>query len=294
MLKLILLSIVLYTFFLLECQTQILLLPQQQQSKKRHLVYLTKAKKKGPLLLLLDGSDPHSAWQNHSFVARQLQDLNLHILTIEKPGKTKDTFDKGLYLRNDFLEGRLLHHLSLLASLSDTQIPHWNRKIILLGMSEGGKLAAKLGVHLQGSLLATIIIGAGGGLSFEEEISYQLQRQGEYSEKEIQYLLHTIKYCNPSTSLMFGNKSSVWWTQHLCYHPLKDLIKIKTPILLMHGIQDPFIPIESADFIYDVFNREKKENLTYYRLKNTGHICTRYMLALCHEWIETLLKSNAL
>jgi predicted esterase len=256
-----------------------------QTENKQAKAYLTQSKGLCPIIIFLDGSSASDAYQNHQSISKWLKSLQVHILTIEKPGNDDGYFDEALFYANDSLQQRFRLHMHLIRALQKKPIENWDSNIILLGVSEGAKLGAMFGDAIKEQLKGLVLISAGGGLPFEQEALYQLKGNTKLSAPEIIQLLKDLKYSRPHPQRLVGNKSTLWWHSLLNYHPLIDLLKIKAPILLLHGTNDTLIPVSSADAIAKAFEANRQKNLTYHHLENTGHAITNEMLRLCCNWL---------
>lgn len=76
---------------------------------------------------------------------------------------------------------------------------------------------------------------------------------------------------HPFSLQTYFGKTYQWFASYLKYNVFEDLVRIDTPILMIHGALDAHIPIESADLVKMNFDALGKENLTYLRFADLGH-----------------------
>ncbi len=233
----------------------------------------------GTLVIFVSGSWTRSAYFNHITLAKLLNPHGVSVLTSEKRGATRTKFDEIIFHDYDCLDERLNDFNTLLSQLK------WEGKVILLGESEGGKLVPLLTLKHPQKVDGTILFGAGGGLTFKEEMEYQLPnliaesnflyrvankiRQAlnpnEIEEKFDEMVTH------PTTNEFFKTHTHKWWASFLTYHPLPDILKLETPLLILHGAEDLNVPVNSSDLVVEKFREAGKQNLTYLRYENLGH-----------------------
>lgn len=231
-----------------------------------------------PLVIYIDGSLVQSVKNNFTVLSFLFNQKNMGVIAIEKRGITKDNVDFKEFQAHDRFENRLEDYMQFVNELG-SKVNNWNGQLIFIGSSEGGKIAPKLTLHFADKTLGTILIGSGGGLSFGEEIRFQIKQIGieneiEFDEAEldrhIDEKFETILN-NPSSLQTYYGNTYQWFASYLNYNLMEDLLRINTPILMIHGALDAHIPVESADLVKTNFNALGKENLTYYRFEDLGH-----------------------
>lgn len=231
-----------------------------------------------PLVIFIDGSHMQSVKNNFSVISFLFNQKDIGVIAIEKRGITKDEVNLDEFLAYDCFENRLEDHVQLINELN-TKIANWNGQLVFIGSSEGGKIAPKLTLHFADSTMGTILIGSGGGLPFGEEIKYQIKQisienGNEFNESELDRQIeekYSMMLSNPYSLKKYYDKTYQWFASYLRYNLLEDLLSINTPILMIHGVLDTHIPVESADLIKINFDNLGKENLTYLRDEDLGH-----------------------
>ena len=231
------------------------------------------------LIVLVMGSWTRSAHFNHITLAKLLNPHGVSVLTPEKRGVTRTKFDEKIFHDYDCLNGRMKDFDALLSQLE------WEGKVILLGESEGGKLVPLLTLKHPQKVDGTILFGAGGGLTYKEEMEYQLPiftAESNFIYRVASKLCRALdpnemeeKFQemveSPSTNEFFRSHTHKWWASYLTYHPFTDIMKLKGPLLIVHGATDLRIPVKSSDLIAKRFREAGKENLTYLRDDDVCH-----------------------
>jgi predicted esterase len=231
-----------------------------------------------PLVIFIDGSHMQSVKNNFSVISFLFNQKEIGVIAIEKRGITKDEVNLEEFLTYDSFENRLEDHMQLINELN-TKIANWNGQLVFIGSSEGGKIAPKLTLHFAESAMGTILIGSGGGLPFGEEMKYQIKQisianGNEFDGSELDRQIeekYALMLDNPYYLKKWYDKTYQWFASYLRYNLLDDLLNINTPILMIHGVLDTHVPVESADLIKINFDNLGKDNLTYLRDEDLGH-----------------------
>jgi len=277
-------------------------------------------KEEVPVVVFIDGSHEASVTISHDKLANRFIPKKIGIISLEKRGITSNTIDQSEFRAHDCFEERLQDYLCLLNQIKDRKISGCNGRVILLGGSEGGKIAPRLGLDFSNIVQGLVLIGSGGGASFAEEMKYQSQQliqqmgalkrlsyklRGSLFPKEIdQYYDKMLK--EPDSLEMCGPKTWKWFASYLRYDLLADLLKLEIPIYMIHGEKDIMVPIKSADLIEQAFSQAGKTNLHYARYQDLGHALTgrEDVYAPMLDWIceksfpesfvEVIAKQNSL
>ncbi|MBA3816390.1 MAG: alpha/beta hydrolase [Parachlamydiaceae bacterium] len=238
-----------------------------------------------PLILLVQGSDAETVINNHKALADRFNPYGIAILSAEKRGINADGKDTPQFIEFDFFEYRLQDFSTILQALDHGLIKKWNGALIILGGSEGGKIAPKLALQFPSHVVGVILIGSGGGLSFGEELKFQI-------ETSLNNMNLVYKFCfkirdiliprkidakylkileQPDSLEMWYEKTFRWWASYLKYDPLPEMLQINIPIYMIHGALDPKIPVESADAVKAAFDEASKHNITYVCYSDLEH-----------------------
>lgn len=238
-----------------------------------------------PIIMLIQGSDPESVLANHDALAQRFLPHGIAILSVEKRGINSYAVDKQEFMEHDYFESRLKDFSSVLKVLEEDMIRRWNGRIILLGGSEGGKIAPRLSLDYAHFVSGTVLVGSGGGIPFAEEMKFQIQTAIENQNTVLKFISKIRSYVlpneidsqfskilnHPDSLEICCSKTYRWWAAYLAYDPLPEMLEMNMPIYMIHGALDPKIPVESADAVKAAFEHAEKNNLTYARYDDLGH-----------------------
>lgn len=261
-----------------------------------------------PVVVFIDGSHNASVMVNHEKLSDRFIPHNIGLISLEKRGITQKKVTKKEFIVHDCFEERFQDYTLLLKHLEQKKITGYNGSCILLGGSEGGKIAPKLTLGFSSSVKGIVLVGSGGGLSFAEEMKYQSQEliKKGHSLKELGFKgkkakdpMMYEKWYNemlqsPDSLKMYLQKTWKWWASYLRYDLLSDLLKLELPVYMVHGKEDVIIPVKSADLVKEAFDKAEKTNLHYARYENLGHALTGRddVYEPMVEWVCDRVKSN--
>lgn len=238
------------------------------------------ATKPFPVGLIIHGSQCESISVWHEDFRSLVIDFGAALITIEKQGIYSPTeIDLYEYDMTNCLDHRLEDHLLLIQKLREGLIPGWNGRIIMIGGSEGGRIAAALSAQTP-EIKATVLFTSGGGLNSVEELQIAftkyLKSRGESDEEiaeTLMFLDHQISemLTDPTPGKIFLSYTYKWWASHLSRNVINDLINIDHPIFYAHGTHDTVVPIESAEKVVEIFQELGKTNMTYRRVEGYDH-----------------------
>lgn len=233
-----------------------------------------------PVGLIIHGSQCESISVWHEDFRSLVIDFGAALITIEKQGIYSPTeIDLYEYDMTNCLDHRLEDHLLLIEKLREGLIPGWNGRIIMIGGSEGGRIAAAISAQTP-EIKATVLFTSGGGLNSVEELQIAftkyLKSRGESDEEiaeTLMFLDHQIieMLTDPTPGKIFLSYTYKWWASHLSRHVINDLINIDHPIFYAHGTHDTVVPIESAEKVVEIFQELGKTNMTYRRVEGYDH-----------------------
>ena len=250
-----------------------------------------------PIAIIIHGSQCESISVWHEDFKSLVVDFGAALITIEKQGIYSPT-NVDLYeydLTNDF-EHRLVDHLFLIDKLREGLIPGWNGRMIMIGGSEGGRIAAALSAQTP-EVKGTILFTSGGGYNSIEELRIAfikyLKSHGELDDEIEETLLFLDnQICDmisdPTPGKHFMSYTYKWWAAHLTRDVIGDLIKIDHPIYYAHGTADTVVPIESADKVIEIFEELGKTNMTYRRVDGYDHDMRTFPFWVTLEMMELL------
>ncbi|MCC6127724.1 MAG: alpha/beta hydrolase [Chlamydiae bacterium] len=260
-------------------------LPREDGSLIKGYLSLPDGEGSFPVIVFIDGSWENSVLAFHEKLSSRFNPHQIALLSIEKRGLSATDIDRQDFLEHNCFEERLQDHILLLGAIENREISGCNGGCILLGASEGGKIAPKLNLLFPELIKGLVLIGSGGGLSFAEEMKYQfwqrveemsfLKRKSFKMRGALMPSEHDESYAkmlaSPDSLEIYRSKTWKWWASYLRYDVALDLLKVDAPIYMIHGELDTMVPIESADLIKKAFDEANKTNFTYARYSDVGH-----------------------
>lgn len=262
-----------------------LTIPRIDQSCIEAYLTIPQGDRPFPLILLVQGSDAESVIDNHNTLAERFNPHGIAMLSAEKRGINADGKDFQQFIEYDFFEYRMQDYSIILSALYQGLITKWNGSLIIIGGSEGGKIAPRLALQFPSHVAGLVLVGSGGGLPFNEELKFQI-------EASLESLNPFYKFCfkirdmiiprkidaqylkmlgQPDSLEMWYQKTFRWWASFLRYDPLPEMLQLNIPIYMIHGALDSKIPVESADIVKAAFDDAGKYNLTYVCYDDLGH-----------------------
>ena len=201
-------------------------------------------------------------------------------LYIEKPGLTS-TSDRCSpeYLARNTIDQRMWDILRVVQKLRSE--PWWNRKLYVIGASEGGLMAGLTAANIP-ETRRVAILSFGGGLTMGEwwpkiaaagikkETGSEAAAAAEQAEAVETFRRARV---SPShTEIYDGDGNTLaWWASIIDIRLQNALLDLSIPILIVHGEADEFVPIQGARLVADAFQRQGKRNLTFRELPNLNH-----------------------
>lgn len=168
----------------------------------------------------------------------------------------------------------------------------WNGHVVLFGGSEGGAAVAVLAPRVT-QLDALIIMSTGTGIAMADWIKGVLPPPVAAQADDIFARIRA----NPTSTEVWGGNSWKWWADILDRVLADDLLKVKAPILLIHGDLDQFAPVASARATRDRFKSSGNDKLTYWEKPGLDHFMNdakgQSQLAVVLAEASAWLKENA-
>lgn len=256
--------------------------------------------KRHPVLLYLSGSGCASAAPAVRYLTA-LGELGYAFIAPEKrgvmPGDTGEACSEE-FLRTNRREQRLDDAKKAIDAAS-ALFSRWDGRLIIVGASEGGVIAAELaaGEHRT----AAVVSLAGGGLSQADELEL-LRRQSleargaseaerAASLAELEDTLEAIRRDPSSTRSWLGaDNTYLRWASYLWYAPAMDFARVDVPTYVAHGTRDTSCPVESSDEIVEAYSGRANASLTYRRMEGLDH---RWMDASGRSHLSEVLGAVA-
>ncbi len=255
---------------------------------------------KGPLVVILQGSECRRVNDKYQTFIDYFHKRNVGVLRVEKPGLTPETplgQCPTAYLQRNTLERRIWDLLSVLGEMRKD--PSWDGSLALVGGSEGAMLAG-LTAPLIPENRAVALISGGGGDTFAEEILQTMQSQGAKKEQLQQFQdLCAQSHREPTTLKEWGSDGKLarntllWLSRAEDLAIYRPLLRVDTPILIVHGAVDKSTPVHSAQKLQEIFARAGHTNLTLRIESEDGHAPSAQSMDSTLEWVVDKLRNEA-
>ena len=285
---------ILWLCLLLPLQAETFFLDQADGTRLYY--YYDAPAQKGPLLVILQGSECIRVSDKYASYIQILHDQGIGVLRVEKPGLSPDTpigECPPAYLQRNTLERRIWDLLSVMGEMRKR--PEWDGRLALLGGSEGAMLAG-LTAPLIPETKAVVLISGGGGDTFAEEIAQMMSSQGAPQAQVEQFqALCRQTHIEPTTTKEWGSDGKLARNTHLWLSRAEDLaiyrplLRVDTPILVVHGAQDKSTPLHSAQRLNQWFQEAGKTNLELRIEAQDGHGPSAQSMQRTLHWVTTKL-----
>lgn len=251
--------------------------------KKANILYI-QGSNYGPILKILRN--------NFRFFPK----LGFEVYAVEKRGA--DSFDTNPVEAYRYSSKDIRIHDTLQIINNININTHEKLPFIVIAESEGCDVAAEVCAKTP-EITHLILLSGGCGLSQAEEFKLLLSKKGTYlnmkKAEEFDRKFLEIKNSTDELAVWAGHPYKRW-KSYLFDSAAKRLLKLKIPILSVHGAEDDSVPVESARELVKIFEKNKKTNLTYFELANANHsfkdvqndksLLTEVVLKI-FEWLKT-------
>ena len=250
-----------------------------------------------PIAILCQGSyseqcTTQSVYPFHQIIARFFNEAGIGVLSIEKRGVDRDSFDANIFHEYNVIKNRIDDYKQVLEALRNNTMSGWNSQLIFIGTSEGGWIAPRL-AHSAPETIAVLIFGGAGAWKFKDEITLLLKKNSSpLSEKEIELQFKTMTE-DPSPQKFWLSQTYKFWAQALDLSNRDDIINLSCPVYLSIGSNDDVI--ESSDELWKLVQKKKKSNITYARYEGLSHnmLDDRYtVFPDAIKWIGNILQNK--
>ncbi|MFM8938795.1 MAG: alpha/beta hydrolase family protein [Phenylobacterium sp.] len=231
-----------------------------------------------PVILMLQGSNCDSDRDSFASLTRPWRDRYV-LLYIAKPGTSENADCPISYLARNTIGQRLHDVLRIMEKLR--RAPWWNRKLYVIGASEGGLIAGLVSASVP-ETKRTAILAYGGALTMGEwwpQAAYAAvlketgSSQAALAEQAEVFDAFAKARANPRSIETFGGDTNTlaWWASIIDLRLLPVILNVDSPLLLVHGSEDPFAPVEGARAVERAFKKAGKTNLTYREYPDLDH-----------------------
>lgn len=223
------------------------------------------------VLFIIGGSGHSSAIYTLAFYSKALKQVNADVYTLQKQyvrgRETGLRKPKHAFISQYYFE-RMVADQELFIKTILERPENKGRKVILLGVSEGATIAAKVSADIP-RINCLAIIGS-GGMSQADELKLLYPAQ----QPQLDSLYSYIKEDPESTDSMAIGYSYKYWSHILFVDPMQYFLKLNMPVLLAIGGEDKSVPVASARYLQSQFNTYGKTNLDYVEYAGCDHTLT--------------------
>lgn len=199
---------------------------------------------------------------------------DIHIFMLQKRFIGARTWGRSFgcskqFVRADYPERWIADQLEFIRQQLSFLGAHPNRRIVLLGISEGGEIVPILAQRIPQT--THLVILANGGLDPLDAYSLQRAKLGLAPSEALRKLLETPELdASKNTNLFFG-RTATYWSQVNKIQQIENLLLLNMPILMTMGVEDEVVPIESAWYAKEKFENQRNKNLTLITYPGANH-----------------------
>ena len=159
------------------------------------------------------------------------------------------------------------------------QLPIAGDRVVVMGFSEGGRLAIRLAAENESVTHLVSVINGGLNQFYSSIINRRMEAAtGQITHQEAQaavedlFAVYKDIYSDPrNTEKWYDGHPYPRWGSFCTDIPLEHLVKLEIPILFLNGSADRNSPILQSDYVMLEFLRLGKTNLTYRVLPGCNH-----------------------
>ncbi len=232
-----------------------------------------------PIAIVLQGSQRSSVKGMHDEWKERLLAIGYGVATVEKKGIEGEEIDGAVYDEANSVDQRIADHLVLLDQLRLGAVAKWNKRVALIGTSEGGEVGGAVAA-LTPETEAVILFCSGGGWTRMEEILWSFRKQMADENLPPLYIQSTMAQSrdalyytleNPSSKLRSFGLTNKYWASAMKHRLLESLNQTKCPLYIVQGGQDDRVPPSSSDFLVKTLKDQGRGGITYQMIESLGH-----------------------
>jgi esterase/lipase len=232
------------------------------------------------VLLVLQGSSCKSVYSSAKSAGGMVDNFKIVRVDIEKYALNKDTKEcPKEYLSNNTIDQRVADILQVISVLRSQD--WWDRKLFIVGGSEGAVLTSILPAYIP-ETSKVVIMNGGVGWTMREEMLFLLKKRLKNENKSAQEIDEELKIMNTtfdeaienptiSKTYLGATNTYKWWSSILNLRPVNYMVNYNIPILLIQGSIDQAVPVESARAAEALFREMGKSNLKYVEYEGLDH-----------------------
>lgn len=199
---------------------------------------------------------------------------DIHIYMLQKRFIGVHTWGRSFgcshqFVRADYPEQWIADQLEFIQQQLSFLEMRPNRRIVLLGISEGGEVVPILAQRIP--QITHLVILANGGLNPLDAYALQRAKLGLAPSEALRKLLEKPEPdVSKKTDLILG-RTAAYWLQVNKIQQIENLLLLKIPILMTMGMDDQIVPIESAWYAKQKFENQSNKNLTLITYPGANH-----------------------
>lgn len=240
-----------------------------------------------PLLMLIQGSDCNSIVNNPRISMIAEVAPSAAVLLVEKYAITPDLpFNRDIaradcptaYRKNNVPEQRVMDYARVVSELRTLAAPWWNRKIIIVGGSEGAEIALELAAIIPET--DRVIIFGFGSRHFEDDvlqsIRYDMKEawlDDNATQEQVANYQEIFKaaLADRSSNEIVSGYSHAYWASMLSMDQLVMFRAINVPVLAIQGADDHNVSIEGSRALMSQLHALGSSNVEYREYPGLDH-----------------------
>jgi len=243
-----------------------------------------------PVLIIMQGSDCNSVVNNPRIKEIAAVAPAAAVLLVEKYSITADLpFSKetarsdcpDAYLRNNVPEQRVMDYARIVAVLRISAASWWNRKLIIVGGSEGAQIAEQVAAIIPET--DCLIVFGFGGRRFEDDVLQSVRDEvkeagldDKATEEKVVAMQEMFKAAlnDRSPNEIASGYSHAWWASMLKMDQSAMLRAISVPVLAIQGGRDHNVSIAGERALMSPFRAGGRGNVEYIEYPGLDHAFT--------------------
>jgi pimeloyl-ACP methyl ester carboxylesterase len=211
---------------------------------KNKLHYIQTGKKGNPILLFVHGSP--GSWDNfEKYLSDSLLLKKYYMIAVDRPG----------FGYSDFRKSKDLFAQTAILKQFVKTLPN-NLPIYSVGHSYGGPIVTNLAIEMPNRFTAIVLLA--GAVDPKAETPEKWRKL---------FVAKPLRYIVPG-ALQTAN-DELWWLKQDLYVMQKNLNKLTTNVLVIHGTKDNLVPYSNVAFVEREFINAK--TIEVVTIKNANH-----------------------
>lgn len=240
-----------------------------------------------PLLVIMQGSDCNSVVNNPRIKEIAAVAPTAAVLLVEKYAITADLpfSNQGTrsdcpdtYIKNNVPEQRVMDYARIVAALRISAASWWNRKLIIVGGSEGAQIAEQVAAIIPET--DCLIIFGFGGRRFEDDVLQSVRDEmkgaaldDKAAQEKVVAMQEMFKAAlnDRSPNEIASGHSHAWWASMLIMDQSAMLRAVSVPVLAIQGGQDHSVSTAGARALMSPFRAGGRGNVEYIEYPGLDH-----------------------